>query len=70
MPKGSKESQEHISGILFNYHCYECDQHKKFQTEKMRDKFFLLHKKFCKCEVSKGGATTNFGGRKPVINIK
>jgi hypothetical protein len=67
MPKGK---QERIQAIVFNYHCYECDQHKEFQTEKMRDKFFLLHQRFCKCEEYKGGATTNFNNRKPNIKIK
>jgi hypothetical protein len=67
MPKGMKER---VAKIVFNFHCDECDQHKEFRTEKMRDKFFYLHQKYCKCEEDKGGATTNFFNRKPDIKIK
>jgi hypothetical protein len=67
MPKGK---QERIKGIVFNYQCGECDQYKEFQTEKMRDKFFYLHQRFCKCEEDIGGITTNFYNRKPNIKIK
>jgi len=67
MPKGKTER---IRAVVFNYQCEGCDQYKEFQTEKMRDKFFLLHQKYCKCEEIKGGFTTNFFNRKPVQKIK
>jgi hypothetical protein len=67
MPKGKTER---IRTIVFNFTCEGCDQHKEFQTEKMRDKFFLLHQKYCKCEEIKGGATTEFFNRKPNQKIK
>jgi hypothetical protein len=66
MPKGSKE---HIRAMLHTFTCEGCDQHKEFQTEKMRDKFFLLHQRFCKCEEIKGKATINYFNRKPPEKI-
>ena len=72
MPKGLKGAvrppsgnQDIVTNIWFYFSCKGCDQYKRFQTEKMRDKFFLLHKKFCKCQEVKGSATNEYYNTKP-----
>jgi hypothetical protein len=76
MPKGVKGmaraptgNRPYITNISFSFSCKGCDQHKQFQTEKMRDKFFYLHKKFCKCQEVKGSASFDYHNSKPIKKV-
>jgi len=61
MPKGAKCR---VTLTLDTFKCYRCDIVKKFQTEKMRDKYETLHLKFCGAIQAGCIDTINYGGTK------